>query len=167
MEFPIVLAELDTKSSNEDSLFPRAVIEEYLGSERCKKRLDDKLMLGCITHKLRYGHEETEGLGADDRLLDEGVITHTIVKLWIEGNLLMAMVELFDDESDYSPEQLGKIKQLKKLFKHKVRVPDSIVVDADWDKDEKMTYLYDIIGVDFTLNPAFTNAKPTEIPLMS
>lgn len=161
MIFDIILAYTDVESTNKNASFPRKVIEEYINSDRCKSRLEDGLMLGSITHKYRYGAEEIEGLGLDDRMLDEGVITHVIRKLWLDGSKIMATIEIFDDETQYSPEQLGKLKQLLRLVKNKVRLPLSIVTDAEWTEDgsEQMTYLYELIGFDFTLNPAFKGAK--------
>jgi len=160
MERDVILAMVDTESKNGGTMFPHKVITEYLDSDRCKKRLNDKMMLGSLTHKYRYGAEETEGLGADDRMLDNGVIIFCITKLWLEGNNLMATIEIFDDYEDYSDDQVGTIKQLVRLLKHGVSVPISIVTDADWSKDEEeMLYLYDIIGADITLNPAFVGAK--------
>jgi len=160
MEKDVILAKVDTKSSNGGSWFPRPVIEEYLKSDRCQKRLNDRMMLGSLTHEYRYGAENTTGYGMDDRMLANGVILFCFTKLWLEGNNLMATIDIFDDYDDYSEEQIGDIKQLMRLLKHGVNVPISIVTDADWDKDEvEMTYLYDIVGGDITLNPAFTGAK--------
>lgn len=160
MTYDVILAMVDTESKNNRTSFPRPVVEEYLNSDRCKIRLRDRTMLGALTHKYRYGAEKTEGLGADDRLLEDGIILFCITKLWIEGNNLMATIEVFDDLDDYSQDQIGHIKQLLRLLKHKVNVPISIVTDAEWNDDEtEMTYLYDIIGGDVTLNPAFSGAK--------
>ena len=153
------IAYVGTESLNEGSWFPKKVIEEYLNSERCKKRLKDGLILGTTTHKYRNGAEEVEGLGEDDRLLDEAVILLTVRDMWLEGNEWKAKVEIFDDLDDYAPDELPKIKQLLRLLKNKVNVPCSIVTDADWDDTNKMTYLYDLIGLDFTLNPALPGSK--------
>lgn len=153
------IAYLNQESLNESCWFPKKVIEEYVKSDRCRKRLSDGLVLGTSTHKYRNGAEDIPGLGEDDRLLDEGVITHCVRKLWIEGNELKAQIEIFDDLDDYAPEELPKIKQLLRLIKNKVNIPCSIVTDADWDDTNKMTYLYDLIGLDFTLNPALPGSK--------
>lgn len=156
----VILAKVDTESKNSGSYFPRKVIEEYLKSDRCKTKLEDKTMLGALTHQYRYGAEETEGFGMDDKLLDKGIILFCITALWIEGNNLMATIEIFDDYEDYSDSQVGDIKQLMRLLNHNVNVPISIVTDAEWTEDEtEMTVLYEIIGGDITLNPAFTGAK--------
>lgn len=156
----VILAMVDTESKNGGASFPRPVIEEYLNSERCKRRLTDRMMLGSLTHKYRYGAEETIGFGMDDRALDAGVLLFCFTRLWLDGNNLMGTIEIFDDYDDYSDDQVGDIKQLVRLIKHKVNVPISIVTDAEWNKDEtEMTYLYDIIGADVTLNPAFPGAK--------
>lgn len=153
------IAYVDKETLNEGCMFPKSVIQEYLGSERFKRRLDDGLILGTVTHKFRNGAEETPGLGEDDRLLEEGVITHCIRKIWIDGSFIKAQIEIFDDLNDYAPDELPKIKQLLRLIKNKVNIPCSIVTDAEWDKDNKMTYLYDLIGLDFTLNPAAPGSK--------
>lgn len=163
MERNVILAMVDTESKNGGSSFPRPVIEEYLSSERCRKRLADRMMLGSLTHEFRYGAENTEGYGMDDRMLAHGVILFCFTNLWLEGNNLMATIDIFDDYDDYSEDQVGDIKQLMRLLKHGVNVPISIVTDADWNKDEtEMTYLYDIVGGDITLNPAFIGAKVLE-----
>lgn len=156
----VILAKVDTPSSNGGASFPRKVIEEYLNSERCKVRLQDRTMLGALTHQYRYGAENTEGFGADDKMLDQGVILFCFTNLWIDSDNLMATIDIFDDYTEYSDDQVGDIKQLMRLLNHKVNVPISIVTDAEWSKDEtEMTYLYDIIGGDITLNPAFYGAK--------
>jgi len=156
----VILAKVDTESKNGGALFPRPVIEEYLSSDRCKTRLHDKVMLGSLTHQYRYGAEETEGFGMDDRMLSRGIILFCFTNLWLDGDNLMATIEIFDDYDEYSEAQVGDIKQLLRLLNHNVNVPISIVTDAEWNKDEtEMTYLYDIIGGDITLNPAFTGAK--------
>lgn len=160
MKQDVILAMVDTKSKNNDTSFPRNVIEEYLNSERCKQRLQDRMMLGTLTHKYRYGAEEIPGMGMDDQALDAGVILFCFEKLWLDGNNLMGTIDIFDDYEDYSSDQIGAIKQLIRLLKNKVNVPISIVTDAEWSKDEtEMVYLYDIIGGDITLNPAFPGAK--------
>lgn len=158
--YKVILSKIDTKSRSGDAMFPRKVVESYLQSERCRQRLEDRCMLGTLTHIHRYGAEEVTGYGMDDKLLNDAVILFCITKLWIEGDTLMAEIDIFDDYADYSEDQVGKIKQLIRLLKNKVNVPISIVTDADWDeKTGDMTYLYDIIGADVTLNPAFTGAK--------
>lgn len=156
----VILAMVDTDSKNGGASFPRPVIEEYLNSKRCKDKLRDRTMLGALTHQFRYGAENTEGFGADDRMLNDGAILFCFTDLWLDGNNLMATIDIFDDYSEYSEDQVGDIKQLMRLIKHNVNVPISIVTDAEWNKDEtEMTYLYEIIGGDVTLNPAFTGAK--------
>lgn len=156
----VILAFVDTESKNNGTSFPRPVIEEYLKSERCQTRLKDRNMLGSLTHKYRYGAEEIQGMGMDDQMLDAGVILFCFTNLWLEGNKLMGTIDIFDDPNDYSDDQVGAIKQLTRLLKNKVNVPISIVTDAEWTEDEsEMTYLYDILGGDITLNPAFTGAK--------
>lgn len=154
-----IIAYVNSESLNESCWFPRSVIDEYVKSERCAKRLADGLILGTTTHKYRNGASDIPGLGEDDRLLDEGVITHCVRKLWLDGNKLCAQIEIFDDLNDYAPEELHVIKQLLRLIKNKVNVPCSIVADADWDDTNKMTYLYDLVGLDFTLNPALPGSK--------
>lgn len=153
------IAYVDTETLNEGCMFPRQVIEEYLSSDRFAKRLADGLILGTTTHKFRNGAEETPGYGEDDRLLDEGVITHCVRKIWIDGNAIRAHIEIFDDLNDYAPDEQPKIMQLLRLVKHRINVPCSIVTDADWDKENHMAYLYDLIGLDFTLNPAAPGSK--------
>lgn len=156
----VILAYVDTESKNGGSSFPRKVIEEYFNSDRCKIKLRDRTMLGSLTHQYRYGAENTDGFGADDRMLDKGVILFCITDLWLDGNKIMATIDIFDDYDEYSNDQVGDIKQLMRLINHNVNVPISIVTDAEWNKDEtEMTYLYEIIGADITLNPAFTGAK--------
>lgn len=156
----VILAMVDTDSNNQGTSFPRKVIEEYLASDRCKQKLADRTMLGALTHQFRYGAEETEGFGADDRMLSRGVILFCFTSLWLEGKNIMATIEIFDDYEDYSEDQVGDIKQLVRLLKNGVNVPISIVTDAEWTDDgSEMTYLYEIIGGDITLNPAFPGAK--------
>lgn len=159
MIYEATISKVNTISSNDGAWFPKDVVQRYLDSPRGKARLADGLVLGTLTHKYRNGAEDVAGLGEDDRLLDEGVITHVVRDSWIDGDLWKARIEVFDDLSDYAELEKPKILQLLRLLKHNINLTCSIVTDADWDVNNKMVELYDLIGLDFTLNPAVAGSK--------
>jgi len=144
---------------------PEEVLDEYLGSDRCKDSLKRKIMIGGLTHITRDMPDEFEGkIGMDDVQLLDGNATHYIEKFWKgkDGYLYCTAVvfdaDLFDDK------QASQIKRLEGYLKSGIHLGVSVVVDSITDKvTGKSSQLLAVIGFDFTHNPAFKDTKIVKI----
>lgn len=151
----ITVFKLD-KKSHRGFWFTRKALEDYLKSENCKKRIENRTALGTVTHKLRK--VDDNGVPAVDNLLLEKMATHTILKYFIEDGYLKADILIFDPDL-FEGEMRETLLFLQGLIKSGVNITVSAGVVADYDSFTKEgKIIYDIVGVDFTLSPDFEEA---------
>lgn len=163
MLIPVTLLKFDTKALNEEeNTVSKQVVEKYLSSDRWKQAKQDRNVLCGITHSLRNEPGSEEGLGASDKLFKDGVIVGCLNDSWVskDGKSWEGEIDVFDDLSLYSEEQKSQIMQLLRLIKNHVNVQVSCCIMGEWDDaDGSLKYLYNLEGVDFTLNGAFQGSK--------
>lgn len=163
MKVPVTLLYFNTKAANEEqNTVPLAPIEKYLNSILWKRQKDARNILCSITHFLRNDAGSEPGLGASDKLLKDGVILGCLDDCWISKDKKSweGIIDVFDDIDSYSEEQKPAIMQLLRLIKNGVSVQVSCCLAGEWsDIDNSLQELYEIQGVDFTLNGAFAMAE--------
>lgn len=166
MLVPCTLAIFSIPAINqEQNKLTKAAFQEYFDSPMWTYQKASKNIIGSLTHSMRNDRGEIDGCGASDAMLRDGVITHCLKDAWINeaGTKVEGIIEIFDDIDMYSDSQKPSILQLLRLIKNGVHVGLSLVVDGDWDdKTNELTHIFEIAGVDFTLDPAFVYTETTQ-----
>jgi len=157
MEIKARILPIEQKASD-GSIFPRKVLIDYLESDTYKHRIATRTCLGSITHGNRDQKTNKFSLvPAVDQMLLNMMITHYVSKMYIEGDWLCGTIVLLPIEP-FEGTQVGNwIKMVRGLVMTGIELPVSAVVVGEWQKD-LCTKIYDIPGVDFTLDPGFKKA---------
>lgn len=148
------------EEASDGSRIPKNVCEQYLLSEDYRTIISDKLALGGVTHKDRKLRQDLEGIiGKDDQILVNDNITHYISKLFFKDNdpFLYALIETFDPELFIGKRKENIINLIGSL-KSGIKFPISVVIQARWNMRNIAEQIIRILGIDFTLNPAFEGA---------
>lgn len=144
------------KKSKRGYYFKESTVRKYLESDQCHNRLHDRTSLGIITHFGRYDKEDTKSkIPTKDVALINREFTHYISKLFIEEGYLKAELTLLNPEL-FSGETRDKIMFVRGLILSGVKLTISAGIEAYYNPITKEgEEIYDIIGIDFTLDPDF------------
>ena len=176
MDIKIRCAGLGTRAAD-NSIIPEPTVREYLESEEYKSAVENRTMLGYLTHRARgvEGLPPSAGdsavirkkIGSDDSgyIVADGVacFTHYVKRFYIEetprGNFLSAEVHIFDP-NDFDELAAENIKRLRGLIVSGVKCYCSLIVLGFWSGDngngaDYCKKIKSIKGLDFTQNPSF------------
>lgn len=176
MDIKIRCAGLGTRAAD-NSIIPEPTVREYLESEEYKSAVENRTMLGYLTHRARgvEGLPSSAGdsavirkkIGSDDSgyIVADGVacFTHYVKRFYIEetprGNFLSAEVHIFDP-NDFDELAAENIKRLRGLIVSGVKCYCSLIVLGYWSGDngngaDYCKKIKSIKGLDFTQNPSF------------
>lgn len=148
------------KKSKRGYFFTEKAVDEYLSSQTCRLRLENKNALGVNTHFKRYSNEETKDkLPEKDVALYDMAFTHFVSRLYKKDGYLMAELTILDPTLFE-----GKVKErvsfILGLLKSGVKLPISAGIEAFYNPITKEgEKIYDIIGIDFTLDPDFHDGR--------
>lgn len=176
MDIKIRCCELGARASD-NSIIEFGAVRDYLESEEYKISVQNRTMLGYLTHRARgvNGMPSSGGdanvllkkIGSDDQgyIVADGVacFTHYVKRFYIEetptGNYLSAEVHILNPD-DFDQRAAENIKRLRGLIISGVRCNCSLVITAYWSGDKNTGADYckkikNIKGIDFTQNPSF------------
>lgn len=144
------------KKSKRGYFFKEETVRKYLQSVQCQNRLNDRTSLGIITHFGRYDEDDTKNkIPSKDVALRNREFTHYISNLYIEDGYLKAELTLLDP-SLFSGSSHEKIMFVRGLILSGVKLTISAGIEAYYNPITKEgEEIYDIIGIDFTLDPDF------------
>lgn len=170
----------DTNSPAADgSIIPKEVLLRYLSSEEYKRSIENRSMLGGLTHIARnvgnapsdMGAALSKTIGKDDLMLLPKAsmpATHYVTQIFYDENTGWAMADiqilnenLMDDNSKQS------IKRFKGLLRQGILPGTSSVVLAAWQSSgtgcDECKEIKQIKSLDITLNPSWHKAQIVEV----
>lgn len=159
LKVDVILFKINKKSSR-GFFFKEATVDKFLASNACKERIKNRNALGIITHKERKDDPKYKGLiPVEDQVLHGRLFTHYISALYKEKGYLKAEITILDPDN-FEGETRERIIFLQGLFKSKIKLPTSAGIRAFYNSVTKEgEEIYDIIGVDFTMSPDFSESK--------
>ena len=137
--------------SRNERYYPKIFWETIIGHPDLKRRLDDKVMFGCI------GHED-RGITESD--ITEGKVSHIITNLWIDEETKMGMGEAYILGTSAG-------KNLYVVMKAGSKIKISSRASGEYKANESHNGMpivdensYYLETFDFVLNPGFTETNP-------
>lgn len=137
--------------SRNQRFYPRKFWESILGGEELKRRMSDRLLLGCIGHSDR-GVEESD--------IQDGKVSHIVTNLWIDENTNMGMGQFIILGTPAG-------RNLYTLMKAGCKIKTSSRASGDFKQDETYNDLpivdensYYLETFDFVINPGFLETNP-------
>jgi len=152
------------KKATDGSIFSKKVLLEYLQSDMYKYRIENKLMVGGITHLNRdESRTPSRIIAISDQMLLNKSITHYVTELYIQNDWMYGTIK-FLDEKIMDEDSAKNIRFIKGLLLNGIYVPVSASVVAEW-RGNVAVRVYDILGIDFTLEPGFQGAGVIDIKI--
>ena len=137
--------------SRNERYYPKVFWETIIGHPDLRRRLDDKVMFGCI------GHED-RGITESD--ITDGKVSHIVTKLWIDEETKMGMGEAYILGTPAG-------RNLYVVMKAGSRIKVSSRASGDYKSNETHEGMpivdensYYLETFDFVLNPGFTETNP-------
>jgi hypothetical protein len=155
----VVIFKINKKSSR-GYYFKEKAVDDFLASDACRKRIEERTAMGISTHFERHpdGVHDKKVPVVDQALINRS-FTHYISKFYKKNGYFMAELTIFDPEL-FSGEAKDKIAFISGLIQSGVKLPTSAGIKAFYNPITKEgEKIYDIIGIDWTMGPDFEDSK--------
>lgn len=167
-----------TKPASDGSIISESVLNQYLASEDYQKAIENRSMLGTLTHRLRSLENApadiktgalTKTIGKDDLIVftpEIGAPTHYIERLYIEDDWCMCDIKVLDENEYTDSKSKEYIGRLKSLLLNGCKLSLSLVIVSFWSGTSNgadiCKKINSVKGCDFTQNPSWKGASVVE-----
>jgi hypothetical protein len=135
----------EDEDKNKGKRIHKPTFIKYINSEKFREKLRKGKIIGTLTHYPRDPDAlQLSIISKSDYPLITKTEANVLKELWIDGNSVLAELKILNTEAG---------QRVKSLIEDGVSVDVSMVIKGT--EDSEYYYVDDLVGIDFTLDPAF------------